>query len=226
MLVCCLRELCFVEPTDQGTTLWLSGTLLASLLLPVGPCDTPQGDGCQTIGSQLSSLSLNVSDFEGFLEELVENAHKIQLDTLRFVELDVAHCRALKTCILKMPRLRNLHLARVLHPSESSRIILNMLQQCETLQTLVVEKHYCDRETGLLFDDAGLHLAEGYCQRISISPSSWSAKLNWVNRPPATDLYRHSTQHCYKLPSKSRHWSLSSSLEKLGDCVGPDSTAF
>jgi hypothetical protein len=225
--LCCLRELCFVEHTGRDTTLWLTGPLLVSLLLPTDPSEA-QGNECQTIVSQLSSLSLNVTNFEGFLEELAENVREIQLDTLRLVELDVTHCHALKTCVLKMPHLRNLHLAKVWYPSESSCIILNMLQQSETLQTFVVEEHYSDNETGLLFDDAGARLAEAYCSRNRYLATLLEREAEW-GRPIPSDravqaLYPTLLQATKQI-TKCRLVSLSSSLEKLGDFIGPWSIA-
>jgi hypothetical protein len=222
--LCCIRELCFVEPTGRDTTLWLTGPLLVSLLLPFGPSDEQQGNGYQTIGSQLSVLSLNVTNFEGFLEDLVDHAHEVRLDSLRLVELDVAHCHALKTCILKMPCLRNLCLAKVWFPSESSHIILNMLQQSETLQTFVVEEHYNDKETGLLFDDAGVHLAEAYCARNRSLAALLEREAEWGQPIPsdrAVQALYPALLQATKQISKSRLVSLLSSLEKLGDFIGP-----
>jgi hypothetical protein len=218
-----LREL---RIDDANGSRWLTGPLVASLLIP-RPCDgaTEQYNQRWTVGSRLTSLSMDVFNFEGFLEALEISATEVRLDTLRLYDLGVGDCNLLKKCVDRMPCLRRVRLARVEDPVTCAHIILHMLRESGGLQTFVVEEDCFDSENGVLFDVAGLRLAEAYCQR-NRSLGALLDREAESGQPTTSDrtvqaLYPTLLQASKQIP-KSRVLSLSSSLEKLGDCIGPE----
>jgi hypothetical protein len=216
---CPLREFCLVYTTGPCTG-WLTSSLLVSMLLP--------SDGRQTIGSRLSSLAVDLAILDdGFLEALSNNAHAIQLDTLRVIDLHVDDCIALKQCVLQLPFLRHLRIARVDEPSESSRVILHMLRLCHTLHTFVVEEHHCDEETGLLFDNIASRFAEACCERNRrlgpLLEQDYGSGQPIPSDRAGQALYPTLLQAVKQTP-KSWLLTFSSSFENLGDCIGPEAT--
>jgi hypothetical protein len=164
---------------------------------------------------------------EGFLEALANCACQIQLASLRLVEMNPDRCQTLKTCVLQMPGLRHLCLAHITDPSRSSRILLEMLRQNASVRTFLVEDQKYDMFTGLLFDTVGWRLAGAYCQRnrhLAALLEHQEAESDPPMDRAGQALYPSLLQVAKQIPS-SRLWSLASSLEKLGDCIGPVATA-
>jgi hypothetical protein len=218
-----LRDLCFDDLTACMAN-YLTGPLMVSLLVPLRPADLLHIKGYPTIGSQLTALSFDSSRFDGWLDALTESAHNIQLDTLRLVELDDDDCKLFKSCVLRMPCLRHLRIAKVYDPSKSSQIIMDTLRESEGLLTFVVEEHGDDEDIGLLFNDAELRLAEAYCERNRHLPGLLEQQ-NGSGQPRPSDragqaLHPTLLQAAKQIP-KSRLLSLSASFLKLGDCIGP-----
>jgi hypothetical protein len=215
-----LRDLCFDDMTASMAN-HLTGPLMVSLLVPLRPSTSQQIKGYPTIGSQLTSLSFDVARFDGWLEALTESAHNVQLDTLRLVELDDDHCKMLKSCVLRMPCLRHLRIAKVYDPSKSSHFILETLRENESLRTFFVEKHGDDEFTGLLFNDAELRLAAAYCQRNRYLLGLLEQE-HGLGQPRPSDragqaLHPTLLQAAKQIPKSL----LVSELLKLGDCIGP-----
>jgi hypothetical protein len=101
-LLCPLRELCLGDWRGSAGLRGWTGPMGVSLLLPIEPNEMQSGAGQQTIGSQLSSLSVDASLSGGFLKALAKKAHVIHLDALRIVGLNVERSKTLKKCVLQL----------------------------------------------------------------------------------------------------------------------------
>jgi hypothetical protein len=223
-----LRELCLADPPGSYRPVWATGPSVVSLLLPFQASDTNGGQ--QTIGSQLSSLSLNISVFEGFLQALEASAPQIRLDTLRLFGFGVDCCESLKNCVDCMPCLRHLRLAVKNEQALCVRMILEMLRASGRLYSIIVEdvivpSHDSAAEyTVALLDDVGLRLASAYCLRNQHLTHLLDRERESA-QPAPSDRAGQATYptllQAAKQISKSQISLLSASLWKLGDCIGP-----
>jgi hypothetical protein len=224
-----LRELCLADPPGPDMPVWSAGCLVV-LLLPYQADDTQQGGGQQTIGSQLSSLSLNVSALEGFLHALEDNAPHIRLDSLRLFGFGVDCCETLKNCVDRMPCLRHLRLVVKNDQASCVRIILEMLRESGRLHSIVVEDvvvpshDYAAEYTVALFDDVGVRLAGAYCLRNQHLAHLLERERESAQPAPSDragqSLFPTLLQATMQT-SKSQISFLLTSLWKLGDCIGP-----
>jgi hypothetical protein len=99
-----------------------------------------------------------------------------------------------------------------------------MLRQCETLHSFVVEEDKDVEGSGMLFDDVRARLAEAYCARNRYLAALLEREAEWgrpMPRERAVQALYPTLLQATKQISKSRLVSLSSSLEKLGDFIGP-----
>jgi hypothetical protein len=218
-----LRELSLDDPAEDAMTRFFEKLLLT----PSNSSESTHNNGGLTIGTQLTALSLRGGDCcNGFLAALAGKPSKSKLDTLRLTGVAVAECKMLKKNVAHLRCLRDLHLADIEDPLQSSQIILDLLRESEGLYSFNVEN---DTDVPL-FDAATTRLAEAFCLRNQHLPELLECAQS-VGHENGLDLEARRSLYPYLLRvimnrPPSCHVALSTSLMKCGDSIGPTANRF